>query len=73
MKTFRAYLLDPAGKIVWGDWLEAASLEEAEARARELCRTGTPAVELWQGPRPISEVPCDPDEPIRRTSFAEEV
>ena len=66
MRTFRAYLLNPAGKIVWGEWLEAADLAEAEAKARELCKHGTPTVELWEGARLLSDVPCDKDQPVRR-------
>ena len=58
MQTFRAYLLDASGKIIWGDWIEAATEEEAIAKAHELCSEGAPTVELWQGPRPVAEIPC---------------
>ena len=56
---YRAYLLNPAGKITWGEWIEAASQEEAEAKAHQLCDGGTPVVELWQGARKLAELPCD--------------
>lgn len=59
MPTFRAYLLNPAGRIVWGDWIEADSQEEAERRAAELCDVGTPTVELWKGSELVAELPCE--------------
>jgi hypothetical protein len=66
MRTYRAYLLNPAGKIVWGDWVEAADQNEAEAKARELCKEGVPTVELWHGAQRLADVPCDPRKPVRR-------
>ncbi|HEY8617943.1 hypothetical protein [Phenylobacterium sp.] len=66
MRTFRAYLLNPAGRITWGEWIQAHDLAEAEAKARELCNAGVPVVELWEGATPVSDVPCDPQEPVRR-------
>jgi hypothetical protein len=59
MSTYRAYLLDPAGKITWGEWIEAEDQAEAEAKAHALCTAGTPTVELWQGTRRLAELPCD--------------
>lgn len=59
MPTYRAYLLDPAGKIVWGEWIEAADQAEAEVKAHALCNGGTPKVELWKGAQRIAELPCD--------------
>ena len=61
MQSYRAYLLDSRGKIVWAEWLEAASEEEAKAIAHGLCKEGTPMVELWQGARPVAEIPCAPE------------
>ena len=58
MPTFRAYVLNGAGKIVWGDWIEADDLEEARRKAHELCDRGHPTVELWQGAKILAEVPC---------------
>ncbi len=58
MPVFRAYLLDTAGKIVWGDWIECADLDEAKARAHELCDKGSPTVELWQGAKRVAKLPC---------------
>lgn len=66
MRTFRAYLLNPAGRITWGEWIEATDLADAEAKARKLCTAGVPVVELWEGALPVSEVPCDDGPPIRR-------
>jgi hypothetical protein len=70
MATYRAYLLDPAGKITWGEWIEAASQGEAERKAHELCKPGTPVVELWQGPNRLAELPCNDALPTRRTKAA---
>lgn len=67
MRTFRAYMLNPAGKIVWADWIEAADLSEAEAKAHALCRDGAPTVELWEGSRRVSDIPCDEAQPTVRT------
>ena len=61
MPTFRAYLLDDKGKITWGDWIEAANENEALAKARELCREGSPRVEVWQGAKKIGEDRCRRD------------
>jgi hypothetical protein len=58
MQTFRAYLLDKKGKIVWGDWIEAVSEDEAIAKAHHLCKEGTPTVELWKGASPVATIPC---------------
>lgn len=66
MRTFRAYLLNPAGRITWGEWIQAADLTEAEGKARELCKGGVPMVELWEGAKPVSDVPCDATKPVRR-------
>lgn len=58
MQTYRAYLLDTNDKIVWGEWIEAASEQEAIQMAHKLCKAGTPMVELWSGPRQVAEIPC---------------
>ena len=58
MPTYRAYLLNPAGRITWGDWIEAVDLEDARRKAHELCDGGHPTVELWQQARKVDEVPC---------------
>jgi len=60
MQTFRAYLLNAEGRIVWGEWIEAETKEEAIERAHALCTDGTPMVELWLGARPVAEIPCAP-------------
>ncbi|MBS0360267.1 MAG: hypothetical protein JSR98_02710 [Proteobacteria bacterium] len=61
MPTYRAYTLNAAGKITWGDWIEADDLAAAERRAHELCDEGHPTVELWQGARKVGEVVCRED------------
>jgi len=58
MRTFRAYLLNEAGKIKWGEWIEAGSLSEAEEKAHALCTEGTPTVELWEGAKLLGQIPC---------------
>jgi hypothetical protein len=62
MPMYRAYVLNLAGRIVRGEWVEAENLEEARAKARNLCDTASPVVELWQGPRRLDELPCEPPE-----------
>ena len=57
-QIFRAYLINAQGKITWGDWIEAASEEDAIVKAHALCKEGAPLVELWQGARPVAEIPC---------------
>ncbi len=64
MQTFRAYLLNAKGKIVWGEWIEAASEQEAIVKAHTLCKEGTPTVELWLGSHPVAEIPCDGLAPV---------
>ena len=58
MPTYRAYLLNAAGKITWGEWIEAETLEEARAKALEMCDGGHPMVELWSGARMVDMVEC---------------
>ena len=71
MLVYRAYLLDKKGKIVWGDWIEAADQRDAEAKAHALCKEGTPLVELWKGNQRIAELPCDmPLPPLGKPSPA---
>ena len=41
MLTFRAYLLNPQGNIVWGDWIEAKDETEARAKAQAVQRDAT--------------------------------
>lgn len=65
MPTYRAYLLNPAGKIVWGDWVEAPDQKAAEAKAATLCDGGTPTVELWQGARKLADLDCTAVGPAR--------
>jgi hypothetical protein len=58
MATYRAYLVNPAGKIVWGEWIESDDLKTAKAKAHALCSDGIPTVELWQGTKRVAELPC---------------
>lgn len=59
---YRVYKLNPAGRIVSGEWIEADSEHQARALAHALCDDGTPEVELWQGARRIAVLPCADDE-----------
>lgn len=56
---YRVYRLNPAGRIVSGDWIEAANDDAAKAAAHKLCDAATPKVELWQGATCIAVLPCD--------------
>jgi hypothetical protein len=58
MPTYRAYLVNPAGKITWGEWFDAPSLEAAERVARSRCQPGIPRIELWEGARRVGTVDC---------------
>ncbi len=63
MAQYRVYRLNPAGKIVSGDWIEAESDAQAGGLAHALCDAATPTVELWQGDRQVAVIPCD--EPLQ--------
>ena len=58
---YRVYRLSPAGRIVSGHWIEAASEPEARELAGAMCDETTPAVELWQGARRLAVLPCADD------------
>lgn len=60
MAHYRLYRLDAAGRIASADWLEAENDNDAERRARDLCRPGDPALELWCGDRRVAVVDCPP-------------
>jgi hypothetical protein len=59
---YRVYKLNPAGRIVSGEWIEADNEPHARAQAQDLCGHGTPSVELWQGVRRIAVLPCDDEQ-----------
>ena len=62
--TYRAYLLDPSGKTLWGEWIEAEDQASAERAAHAMCDAGVPIVELWKGDKRVAELPCDiPEKP----------
>lgn len=61
VSAYRVYQLNAAGKIVKADWIDAASDGHAEAEAAKLCQPGTPAVEVWLGPRRIAVLRCPED------------
>ncbi len=63
MPTYRAYTLNAAGRITWGEWIEAENLADAEAQAAQLCKSGAPTVEIWEGAKRLAEIACDPEEP----------
>lgn len=58
MTSYRVYRLDPAGRIVTGEWVEASDDTAARAAAHEFCNEATPTVELWQGKRFVAQLPC---------------
>jgi hypothetical protein len=59
MLAYRVYKLNPAGRIVSGEWIEAANDAEARTRAHALCDAATPSVELWLGARRVAVLPCE--------------
>lgn len=58
MPTYRVYVLDGAGRIVRGEWIEADSPMAAEDAARGQCETGALMIELWRGGAMISRHYC---------------
>jgi len=56
-KTFRIYCYDAANKLVTADWIEAASDEEAVAKA-EAAGFGTKC-EVWDGRRLVAELEAE--------------
>jgi hypothetical protein len=65
MPVFRAYTVNAAGKITWGDWIEAHTVEDARRKAHQLCDSGHPTVELWEGTRKLADIACEDDGPPR--------
>ena len=59
---YRVYKLNPAGRITSGEWIQADNEPNARTLARDLCRPGTPSVELWQGARRIAVLTCDDEQ-----------
>lgn len=60
MPTYRAYQVDERRRILSATWVEAASDEQARAKAAaDLCEEDIPAVELWQATRLVDEISCD--------------
>lgn len=68
MPVYRAYLLNAAGRITWGDWIDAGDLEEAKAKAAAMCTAGAPTVELWEGPKKLAQFDCGDDAPAPHDS-----
>jgi hypothetical protein len=54
LKTYRVYCLDAAQRMVTADWIEAASDEEAIARA-EADGFGSKC-EIWEGQRLVAKL-----------------
>jgi hypothetical protein len=61
MTAYRVYKLNPAGRIVSGEWIEAADERTARIMAHAMCDEGTPTVELWRGAQRITVLPCEQD------------
>jgi len=61
MQTFRAFLQDETGALVWAAWIEATHHTEAVQKAQALCGAAALRVEVWSstdrrlGPAEISE------------------
>lgn len=60
--SYRVYMLNPAGRIVTGEWIEAPDDEAAKSLAHKFCNGTTPTVELWQGTRCVAVMPCSEEE-----------
>jgi hypothetical protein len=58
MTTYRAYKLNPAGRITAAEWIEAADETEARAKAHAMCDAATPQVELWLRHKKLAVLPC---------------
>jgi hypothetical protein len=56
---YRVYKLNPVGRIVGGDWIEASDEAEARALAHQMCDETTPEVELWLGASRLATLPCE--------------
>jgi hypothetical protein len=60
MPTYRAYRVDDRRRILTGAWLQADDDAEAIEQAGELCDERTEVVELWEGPRLVKDLDCEP-------------
>jgi hypothetical protein len=60
---FRVYKLNPGGRIMSGDWIEAATEREARLKAHALCDRGAPTVELWRGAQRLAVLARDDPKP----------
>ncbi|MEO7278228.1 MAG: hypothetical protein ABIW33_09430 [Sphingomicrobium sp.] len=54
---YRVYRLDGTGRIAAGDWIDAASDDEALRAARETRASGR--IELWHGKRLVARIDSD--------------
>lgn len=61
ISSYRVYKLNPAGRIVSGDWVEAIDDRTASEAAYAMCDEATPSVELWQGTRRVAVLSCHDD------------
>ena len=60
MKSYRVYCFDAAHKVLTADWLQAASDEDAIAKA-EAQGFGTKC-EIWDGKRLVAQLEDEPGE-----------
>lgn len=49
-----------------GEWIEAATLDDAKSEAAKLCKPGFSKVEVWSGPTRLAEVDCASPDSERR-------
>lgn len=60
MPAYRLYKLNADGHIAVGDWLQAADLDEATAKAKAMCAGQPFRCELWQGAERLASFACEP-------------
>ncbi len=58
MPSYRLYKLAPDGHIVVGEWLEAADVAEAKAKALAMCAGQPFRCELWLGAERLESFSC---------------
>lgn len=57
MPSYRVYMLNRAGRILAGEWIDAETDEAAGAAAQAMYEEA-PAVEVWRGAKRIAVLPA---------------
>lgn len=60
VKSYRAYQINSADRIVSGTWIEAVDDAAARRVATTVSDDATPNVELWEGSRYVDRLTCGP-------------